>query len=54
MEWATKKKGFPEVLVGEVMSLYEGQKTKFQDTRGMGNEKEGISGSIGWRSDEPV
>ena len=25
-----------------------------KDTRGMGNEKERISGSIGWRSDEPV
>ena len=30
VEWAMKKKGFPEVLVGEVMSLYDGLKTKFQ------------------------
>ena len=28
VELAMRKKGIPEVLVGEVMSLHEGQKTK--------------------------
>ena len=27
MEWAMRKKGIPEVLVGAVMSLYKGAKT---------------------------
>ena len=27
LEWAIRKKGIPEVLVGSVMSLYEGAKT---------------------------
>ena len=28
MEWATKKKGLPEVIVRVLMSLYHGAKTK--------------------------
>ena len=28
MEWALRKKGLPEVIVGAVMSLYHGTKTK--------------------------
>ena len=28
LEWAIRKKGIPEVLVGSVMSLYEGAKTR--------------------------
>ena len=28
MEWAMRKKGIPEALVGAVMSLYKGAKTK--------------------------
>ena len=34
-----KKKGFPEALVGEVMSLYEVQKTKFQGYSWNGQRK---------------
>ena len=30
MEWAMRKKGFPEVIVKVVMSLYYGAKTKVQ------------------------
>ena len=29
LEWATMKKGIPEVLVRSVMSLHEGAKTRF-------------------------
>ena len=29
MQWAMRKKGIPEALVRAVISLYEGQKTKF-------------------------
>ena len=28
MEWAMRKKGLPEVIVGTVMSLHDGAKTK--------------------------
>ena len=28
LEWATRKKGIPEVLVRSVMSLYDGAKTR--------------------------
>ena len=28
MEWATRKKGLPEVVVRRAMSLYRGAKTK--------------------------
>ena len=35
-----KKKGFPEVLVGEVMSLYKGQRTKVKVGRHLYEELE--------------
>ena len=28
LEWAMRKKGMPEVLVGSVMCVYEGAKTR--------------------------
>ena len=30
IEWATRKKGLPEILVKAVMSLYEGSETKIR------------------------
>ena len=38
MEWALRKKSWPEVLVKAVMSLYEGSRTKVRVESGLSEE----------------